>query len=139
MDMKWTRESNPHWDEAKAAIVGDAPEGIFDTRYRDLKSGESAPGEWWKVEADGDVVGFGWMDVVWGDAEILVATAANARGKGVGAFIMENLSREAKAKGLAYVYNVVRPNHPDKDKMGPWLSKLGFSEQADGRWTKAAG
>ena len=65
---------------------------------------------------DGDrVVGYGWLDDVWGDAEILLAVEERARGTGAGAFALARLEEEAAARGLNYVVNVVRDTHPDRD------------------------
>jgi N-acetylglutamate synthase-like GNAT family acetyltransferase len=96
------------------------------------------PGEWWRVEADGEVVGFGWMDIVWGDAEILLATARSAESSGVGSFIIEHLAKEASARGLNYIYNTVRATHPLGDQVTAWLQKRGFTGHEDGRLVRAA-
>lgn len=132
MELNWIQERSPRWDAQKIRIVGDAPVGIFDRRYRDLDPDARPPGEWWRVEADGEVVGFGWLDVVWGAAEILLAVDKSARRKGVGAFILDGLDREATSRGLNYVYNVVRPTHPSAENVSAWLVKNGFKVSADG-------
>ncbi len=137
MALSWIRESPPLWDEGKRRIVGGAPPGIFDRRYGELAEGELPPGDWWRVEDGGTTVGYGWLDVVWGDAEILLATASDARGRGVGTFILEQLDREAKQRGLNYLYNVVRPNHPDRARVSEWLQKRGFRPSEDGSLTRA--
>ena len=55
-------ESPPHWDKTKDAIIGGAPQGIFNlTNYR---AGDVIPGDWWHVEDDGRVVGYGWMGIL---------------------------------------------------------------------------
>ena len=77
--------------------------------------GERLPSDWWRVEDDGRVVGYGWLDDVWGDAEILLAVEESARGTGAGAFALARLEEEAAARGLNYVVNVVRDTHPDRD------------------------
>jgi N-acetylglutamate synthase-like GNAT family acetyltransferase len=137
MSLSWTRERSPIWDADKIRIVGEAKAGIFDTRYGELAEGAPVPGEWWRVERDGQAVGYGWLEVVWGDAEILLATAADARGQGVGAFALENLEREAKQRGLNYLYNVVRPTHPEAEGVTAWLTKRGFKATEDGRLLRA--
>lgn len=133
MTLRWIHESPAVWDADKARIVGDAPEGIFDTRYRDATTGDLVPGEWWRVEEDGEAVGYGWLDVVWGDAEILLATAPDAQGRGVGTFILEHLEGEARTRGLNYLYNVVRATHPKADEVTAWLKKRRFTASEDGR------
>ena len=132
MTKVWRKESTPRWDADKARIVGGAPVGVFDARYKELEVGSLVPGSWWRVE-DGDAtVGYGWLDVVWGDAEILVATDPSAQGQGVGTFILAHLEEEAASLGLNRLYNIVRPTHPDKAKVSAWLAKRGFLANEDG-------
>lgn len=133
MSLAWIRERGPVWDQAKQRIVGGAPVGVFDARYKALAPGAPVPGEWWRVDDDGKTVGYGWLEVVWGDAEVLLATAPEAQGKGVGQFVLDRLEAEARARGLNYLYNVVRPTHPEGEKVGRWLAKRGFKAQEDGR------
>ncbi|MCB9613274.1 MAG: GNAT family N-acetyltransferase [Sandaracinus sp.] len=130
----WINEGQPaRWDENKARIVGAEAPGVFDSRYAERRVGELLSGLWWRVEAEGHVVAYGWMDVVWGDAEVLLAVARDQRGRGVGSFVMEQLEREARTRGLRYVTNVVRPTHPEKDRIVGWLEKRGFKSGEDGR------
>jgi GNAT superfamily N-acetyltransferase len=95
------------------------------------QDGELIPGEWWRVEEDGVVLGYGWMDYTWAEAEILLAVDAAQQGRGVGAFILERLEREAAARGLRYLHNVVRPGHPDRDAVARWLQSHGFEHGHD--------
>ncbi len=132
MGLQWINESNPVWDEGKQRIVGKAPAGIFDRRYAELESDQLVPGGWWRAEEDGRVVGYGWLDVVWGDAEILLATNPAAQKDGVGSFILEHLEGEGRARGLNYLYNVVRPTHPNAKEVTSWLEKRGFKASEDG-------
>ena len=60
MSYEWIHDNPPHWDENKARIVGGAPAGIFDVGQPGL--GDLLPGEWWRVEDGGEVLGFGWME-----------------------------------------------------------------------------
>lgn len=134
MALTWTHETPAHWNADKARLVGEAPAGTFDSRYRALKPGALAPGEWWRVEDGGAVVGYGWMDVgSFGDAEILLATDPKRTRKGVGTFILEHLDAEARARGLSYLTNVVRPTHPTPKETALFLEKRGFVSQDDGR------
>src|SRR5690348_2898282 len=112
MTLTWIRESSPRWDAGKVRIVGEAPAGVFDSRYRKLREGELVHGDWWRVELDGRTVGYGWMDVCWGDAEILLAVDPAARKGGAGNFILQHLHDEARARGLNYLTNIVRSTHP---------------------------
>lgn len=136
MSLSWIRENGPVWDAEKIRIVGEAPTGIFDTRYRELAEGAPVPGEWWRVEQDGAVVGYGWLEVVWGDAEVLLATASAAQGGGVGSFILKNLEQETASRGLNYMTNIVRPTHPQAEQITAWLTKRGFKASEDGRLVK---
>ncbi len=131
--MHWIAESPATWDADKARIVGAAPAGVFDSRYAAASSGEIIPGEWWRVELDDRTVGYGWLDVIWGDAEILLATDVEVRNRGVGTYILGQLEHEARARGLNYLYNVVRATHPDGDAVTAWLVKRGFTPSVDGR------
>lgn len=130
--MDWIKEGPTRWDEDKQRIVGDAPVGIFDRRYSELTKGDIVPGEWWRVEDGGKVVGYGWLDIVWGDAEILLATAPESQGKGVGSFILGQLEKEARRRGVNYLYNIVRPTHPRRDRVTAWLKERGFEASEDG-------
>ena len=139
MSLSWIHESPARWDENKARIVGGAPAGIFDSRYREAKPGHLVPGEWWRVEDGGRVVGYGWLDLVWGDAEILLATDPEAQHRGVGTFILDHLEDEARSRGVSYLYNVVRPTHPQAAVVARWLEKVGFKVAEDGRLLRSVG
>ena len=80
---------------------------------------------------DGAVVGYGWMDATWGDAEILLVVDPARQKRGAGGFILENLEREAARHGLNYMYNVVPPTHPDREGITKWLSSRGFVRSHD--------
>jgi len=143
VELRWVRERAAHWDAAKVHIIGEAPTGVFDSRYRALTPGALVPGEWWRVEDDEGgkprTLGYGWLDTVWGDAEIVLATDRAHRGAGVGAFILEQLDREARARGLGYLYNIVRPTHPERAQVTAWLEKHGFRGAEDGRLLRRVG
>jgi len=132
MTLQWHKESTPRWDEAKQRIVAGAAPGTFDVRYKTLEVGQLVPGTWWRVDDDGRTVGYGWLDVVWGDAEILLATDTELRGQGVGSFVLEHLEAEAHGLGLNRLYNIVRPTHPEGEKVTRWLTKRGFVASEDG-------
>ncbi len=132
MNLNWRVEKPATWNEDKRRVIGGADPGIFDARFRTCKDGELLPGEWWRVEDDGRVVGYGWLDVVWGDAEVQIAVDGEHRGQGVGRFIVENLEREAMKKGLRYLYNTVRPTHPRHAEVARWLEGLKFTVKEDG-------
>jgi GNAT superfamily N-acetyltransferase len=133
MNLAWTHEPTPRWDADKARIVGGAERGIFDDRLRARTAGELVPGDWWRVEDDGRVVGYGWLDANWGDAEILLAVDREHAKSGVGSFILEHLHDEAARRGLNYLTNIVRPTHPHGAAITAWLQKRGFVASDDGR------
>jgi GNAT superfamily N-acetyltransferase len=132
MALEWIKERTPTWDPDKARIVGAAPAGVFDARYRTLREGGLVPGTWWRVQDAGVTVGYGWLDVVWGDAEILLAVEPGAQGRGVGAFVLERLADEARRLGLHRLYNIVRPTHPEGPKVTAFLVARGFTVSEDG-------
>jgi N-acetylglutamate synthase-like GNAT family acetyltransferase len=137
MTLQWIEESPAYWDADKSRLIGRAPAGIFDVRFQRCEPGELLPATWWRVELDGKTVGYGWLDVVWGDAEILLATDPEVRGQGVGTFILEQLEAEAQKRGLNYLYNIVRPTHPNRDQVAGWLVSRGFEESDDGSLFRA--
>src|SRR4051812_23699221 len=126
MELGWERESVPRWDADKQRIVGGAPSGLFAT-LRALPDGAPLPGDWWRVTDGPRAVAFAWMDVTWGDAEILVAVDPTTHRRGIGTFAMDRLDREAGARGLRYLYNVVPPAHPDPAELTSWLERRGFA------------
>lgn len=132
MDHAWVEEKPARWDTDKKRIIGDAPPGCFDSRFRQCRDRDLLPGDWWRVEDGGRVVGYGWLDVVWGDAEITVATDPAVEGKGIGSFILIELEREARARGLNNLYNIVRPTHPRRAEVSTWLERRGFRASEDG-------
>lgn len=133
MGLSWVRESPARWDSHKAHIVGAAAAGVFDTRLKALREGDLVPGEWWAVVDGGKTIGYGWMDVCWGDAEILLAVDPESRRRGIGSFILDRLHEEAHRRGLNYLTNIVRPTHPDGAKVAAWLEAHGFQPSEDGR------
>ncbi len=131
MSLSWKHESPARWDADKARVLGDAPKGVFS--FTDKSEGELIGNDWWRIERDGKVIGYGWMDAVWGDAEVLLAVQADARGSGVGTFVMDHLETEAATRGLNHLYNVIPPAHPEPQKLRGWLEKRGFAPSEDGK------
>ena len=130
MALTWHREPLATWDTPKEHIVGGAPAGVFAVAAS--APGAVLPGDWWRVEDDGRIVGYGWMDYSWGDAEVLLAVESGDRARGVGTFILDRLDEEAAARGLNYLYNVIPAAHPDKDALKRWLLQRGFAGAKDG-------
>lgn len=140
LDLRWIREGITHWDEHKHRIIGRAQPGVFDDRYRRLTVHELLPGEWWRVEdAAGRVVGYGWLEVAWDDADALLAVDPSLERRGVGSFILERLEAEAQGRGLRHVTNLVRPTHPRREAVTRFLRARGFVPQSDGRLAKQVG
>ncbi len=131
-NLTWIHESVSYWNADKARIVGGAPAGTLPASIADRTEGAVLPDDWWRVEDEGRTVGYGWMDVNWGDAEILLVVEPGAQGRGVGTFILEHLEREARDRGLNYLYNQVQPEHPAHADITAWLQKRAFSRTEDG-------
>jgi N-acetylglutamate synthase-like GNAT family acetyltransferase len=132
--LHWVREEDPRWDADRQRVFTTVPEGVFRAETR--LPGDRLPGDWWRVEGPDGVIGYGWLDDVWGDAEILLAIQADSRGVGAGAFALQRLEDEAAARGLNYVLNVVRDTHPDRDAVTAWFRARGFVGTEDGRLRK---
>jgi GNAT superfamily N-acetyltransferase len=130
MSLEWIREHPAVWDEAKDRIVGGAPAGIF--KFGVVEAGQPLAGEWWRVDDEGATLAYAWIDSVWGDAEMLLAVDPARQRTGVGTFVLERLEEEAGRRGLNYLFNVVRPNHPDKAGITAWLQARSFELTFDG-------
>ncbi|HSG01620.1 MAG TPA: GNAT family N-acetyltransferase [Vicinamibacterales bacterium] len=136
MPLTWFRESPAHWNGDKERIIGGAPAGVFSLGL--FKPGDVVPGDWWRVESNGQTVGYGWMDQSWGDAEVLLAVDPSSRDGGIGTFILDRLEDEAADRGINYLYNVVPEAHPDKAGLTRWLQRRGFQASHEGGLLKRA-
>ena len=66
----WTKEDRPHWDAAKDALFTDADLAAVGLAARSAV-GDAVADEWWAVRDDaGELVGWGWLDSEWGDAQV---------------------------------------------------------------------
>lgn len=135
--LTWVEDEDPRWDTDRERVFATVPEGVFRAEAR--TPGERLSGDWWRVVDGERVVGYGWLDDVWGDAEILLAVEAGARGAGAGAFALARLEEEAAARGLNYVVNVVRDTHPERDAVAGWFRAHGFTATEDGAMWKRVG
>lgn len=134
MALAWIREPAARWDVDKQRIIGGAPPGVF--AVASSEAGAVLPGDWWRVEDEGWVVGYGWMDYAWGDAEVLLAVEPARRSQGVGTFILDRLDTEAAGRGHNYMYNVIPDRHPDTDGLKRWLLQRGFFGAKEGNLFK---
>ena len=132
--MDWVRETPARWDATKAAVLGELAPELFGLGTP--AEGDALADEWWRVEQDGEVLGYGRLDETWGDAEILLLVAEKRRAGGVGGFILEQLEREAAARHVNYVYNVVPQQHPDPESVTGWLAARGFAANDVGELRK---
>jgi GNAT superfamily N-acetyltransferase len=123
--LQWIREDDPRWDADKQRLFG--PAELAATALTPPVRGGPVADEWWHVaDAAGVVVGYGWLDSEWGDAEITFIVARDRCGEGIGEFIVDHLEAEAAARGLNYVYNVVPATSPDPEWIAAWLVGHGF-------------
>lgn len=125
MTLHWTKQDAPRWDAAKQRLFGDTELAAVGLD----RPADDAPlaDEWWQVtDDDATVLGYGWLDSEWGDAQITFVVDPARRGAGVGDFILDRLEQEAAARGLNYIYNVVPAGHPDPSWMTHWLTLHGF-------------
>lgn len=131
MSLYWTKEDAPRWDANKQRLFG--ADELAAVGLDKPGAGAALADEWWRVtDGDGAVVGYGWLDSEWGDAEITFLVGADNRGGRVGAFILDRLEAEAAKRGLNYIYNVVPAGHPDRAWMAHWLTLHGFFPSASG-------
>jgi GNAT superfamily N-acetyltransferase len=130
MSLHWVKEEPPRWDARKRDVFGADGPHVFG--LGSPREGDILADEWWRAEDAGDVVGYGRLDSLWGDAEILVAVARERRGTGVASFVMERLEAEAGRRGLNYLYNTVSDSHPDAEHVTAWLHRRGFADAGTG-------
>ena len=134
MALQWIREEPAVWDSERRRIIEGAPSGALSVKAG--ADGQIVPGDWWRVEQDGHVVGYGWMDHAWGDAEVLLAVAPDSQAHGIGTFILDRLEAEAATRGINYLYNVIPAGHPRKGHLKHWLMRRGFASSHDGSLLK---
>jgi GNAT superfamily N-acetyltransferase len=135
--LRWVKDDDPRWDADRERVFATIGTDVFPGLARQM--GDQLPSDWWRVEDGGRVVAYGWLDDVWGNAEILLAVDESARGTGAGAFALARLEDEAAARGLNYVVNVVRDTHPEREAVTGWFLAHGFSGTDDGRLGKQVG
>jgi GNAT superfamily N-acetyltransferase len=125
MTLRWTKEDVPRWDADKQRLFDET--ALASVGLDRPERGASLADEWWRVTDDDDVVvGYGWLDSLWGDAQITFLVDPARRGQGIGEYILDRLEQEAGARGLNYIYNVVPATHPEPNWMTHWLTLRGF-------------
>ncbi len=123
MTTTWLAEPNPaRFDASKEAFFARLPPGSVHVD----RAGELLPGTWWRLEADGEVVAYGWMDITWGDAQILLAVHPEHQRHGYGAAVLDHLEAEAHKAGLSYLFNTIPSDHPDPAAARAFLQAHGF-------------
>jgi GNAT superfamily N-acetyltransferase len=136
--MRWVKEDVPHWDADKRRLFDDA--ALRSVGMDRPADDTSLADEWWRAVADdGTVVGYGWLDSEWGDAQITFFVDPAHRGEGVGVFVLDRLEDEARKRGLNYIYNVVPDTHPDRAWMTGWLEQHGLRESSQGDLRRQVG
>jgi N-acetylglutamate synthase-like GNAT family acetyltransferase len=135
--LRWVKDDDPRWDADRERVFATIGTDVFPGLARQM--GDQLPSDWWRVEDGGRVVAYGWLDDVWGNAEILLAVDEAARGTCAGAFALARLEDEAAARGLNYVVNVVRDTHPERTAVTDWFLAHGFTGTDDGRLGKQVG
>jgi N-acetylglutamate synthase-like GNAT family acetyltransferase len=135
--LRWVKDDDPRWDADRERVFATIGTDVFPGLARQM--GDQLPSDWWRVEDGGRVVAYGWLDDVWGNAEILLAVDESARGTGAGAFALARLEDDAAARGLNYVVNVVRDTHPERTAVTDWFLAHGFTGTDDGRLGKQVG
>jgi GNAT superfamily N-acetyltransferase len=129
--FEWTREDSPRWDADKQRVFG--PAELAATGLTPPAADAPVADEWWHVTDESrQVVGYGWLDSEWGDAEVTFVVAQGRRGERIGEFIVDHLEAEAAARGLNYVYNVVPVASPDAAWVTGWLIGHGFAADTAG-------
>jgi len=102
--LGWTKEDAPRWDADKQRLF--TTEALAAVGMEAPQAGYAIADEWWQVTNDGgDVVGYGWLDTEWGNAQIALLVGDGHRGRGIGDFILRQL---ASRRGPVYARRCVR-------------------------------
>jgi GNAT superfamily N-acetyltransferase len=134
-DLAWSKENRPRWDADKDRLFSDADLDAVGWPERPTV-GDAIADEWWAVRDGDTVLGYGWLDSEWGDAQITFFVPAAHRGAGVGGFVVDRLADEARERGLSVIYNVVPDAHPDRAGVTAWLEARGFADAGEGELRK---
>jgi len=97
MTLTWTKEDSPRWDPDKQRLFG--PAELAAVGLAPPGPGEPVADEWWRVNDGHDVVGYGWLDIEWGDARITFFVVPGERGRDVGHFILATWRRRPPPAG----------------------------------------
>jgi predicted acetyltransferase len=74
--------------------------------------------------ASGEILGYGWLADLQGEAEVSVV--ATVKGKGYGTKTLHNLEKEAKKLGYNRIVAVVQPENPCARDVLNWLFNNGY-------------
>lgn len=122
--MCWIKEEKPLWDRNKIKIIG-SNIGCF--VISDIQEGDKLEGKWFKLtDKYGQIVGYGWIDIIGGEAEISVAVDKKYKGNGYGTQIINNLYTEIKKLGFDEVIAVVREENSNAEDVIRWVYKNGY-------------
>ena len=119
-------EDKPLWDDTKRRFIVEESPGAF--RILSPCLGAQLSGHWWRVELDGDTVGYAWLSIEEeGVAELSVAIGKHFRSQRVGRTVLGELEREAAQLGFKRVIGVVQSENPQQEKILSWLFDEGYS------------
>lgn len=119
----WIKEEEPVWDSDKEDIIDCAPQGSFNMGP---KSNGTISGDWWKLVENKRVIGYGWISMISGDAELLIAVRKSEQHKGYGNIILENLEMEASKLKHNKVVAIIQSENINAVNIIYWLDRKGF-------------
>jgi ribosomal protein S18 acetylase RimI-like enzyme len=121
--MDWIQEQPALWDETKQNILG-ANKGAFDIEHTQV--GGELDGVWFKLIDNNEIIGYGWIDLAYGNPEISIAVDSHKRFSGYGNTILRNLEEKALALGFSEVECIVRRKNADAINAIKWFHRNGF-------------
>ena len=137
--LRWVKDDDPRWDADRERVFATVPDGVFRPSCP-AAAASGCPATGGGSEAGRRVVGYGWLDDVWGDAEILLAVEDGARGTGAGAFALARLE-DGGGRARTELRGQRGPRHPSRPRRshraGSW--RRGFAGTDDGRLRKQVG
>lgn len=107
-------------DEVEENVLfGDGPDttlSVPNAQFRRRQSGDEGPEGDWVVEREGDIVGAGGILTHYNPpfGDIYMAVAEQARGQGIGSFLVQELRRECASLGLTPAARCDPSNHASR-------------------------